>query len=172
MDSLIPVSPPSQQPAAVCVPMPSAESARAWMAGAPDSLVPLLLSYAGRTAVVAAGMYAAGKRQHLWRDAAAGTAVIELVLLSYFNAEQNRKTPNIPSQQHVQDWLQGKPGSFPPLIIDVIARTLEISAGIAFAGTKSHTFRDAFAGSLAVQTFITVYSIMMGSPCPQSSPTS
>lgn len=160
---LIPTALPAT--ASVCVTMPSAAAARDFVIGAPNSLGPLLLSYAGRTAVVAAGMAAAGKRDHLWRDAFAGTAVVELALLGYFCLDQNRHSTKIPTQEHIANLLQGKSNALLPVIVDVATRTLEIAGGMAIAGSRKNNLKYAFAGSLAVEALILIYSIAFGVPC-------
>jgi hypothetical protein len=159
--------------APVCASMPSATSARDFMAGIPGSVPHLLVSYAGRTAIVAAGMYAAGKREHLARDAAAGAALIELSLLTYFSFEKNRGSSEMPSQNNVAQFLNGQPQYAAPILADVLLRALEISAGVALAGgSGDRQLRDALAGSVAVQLFIVAYAITFGAPCPPYVPKS
>jgi hypothetical protein len=152
--------------APVCVPMPSATAARDFFLGTPGSLVHLILSYAGRTAIVAGGMYAAGKRDHVLRDAAAGTAIIEAAVLAYF-AVRPRPAADIPSQQHLSRFLQGHPEYILPILEDVTARALEIAGGMYLAGTRKGIVKGAIGGSLAVQLFITAYAVYFGKPCPQ-----
>lgn len=155
--------------APVCASMPSATAARDFMAGVPGSVPHLLVSYAGRAAIVAAGMYAAGKREHLARDAAAGAALIELSLLTYFGFEQNRNSSEIPSQNNLAKFLNGRAQYAVPILGDVLLRALEISAGMALVGgSGDRQMRDALAGSIAVELFILVYAVTFGAPCPQS----
>jgi hypothetical protein len=165
---LIPTTPPAAEP--VCTVMPSAEAARSFVLGTPGSIVPLFLSYLGRTSVVAAGMAAAGKRDHLLRDAAAGTAVVELGLLAYFSIGKNQNSSDIPTQQHIADLLQGKSNALLPVLIDVAVRTLEIAGGMALAGSKKDNLKYAIAGSLSVEALILMYSIAFGVPCQMTEP--
>jgi hypothetical protein len=156
--------------APVCASMPSATAARDFMAGRPGSIPHLLVSYAGRTAIVAAGMYTVGKRKNLVRDSAAGAALIELSLLTYFSIKQNQATSEMPSQNNVAQFLSGKPQYAAPVIGDVLLRTLEISAGMALVGgAGDHQLRDAFAGSVAIELFILAYAVAFGAPCPSQS---
>jgi hypothetical protein len=152
--------------APVCASMPSAIAARDFMAGRPGALAHMLVSYAGRTAIIAAGMYASGKREHLTRDAAAGAAVIEIALLTYFGFPKNQATDQVPSQHNLSQFLNGNMHAGIRVGIDVALRTLEISSGMAFVGQDPHRFRHALAGSLAVELFILSYLIAMGKPCP------
>ncbi len=146
--------------------MPSAASARDFMAGDPGSFPRLLVSYAGRTAVIALGMYAAGSREHLLRDAAAGAAVIEAGLLAYFDFEPNRATAQIPTQRHIAQLLNGNGRAAVSASVDVLLRMLEISGGMVLVGDQKHRFRYALGGSLAVEFFLFLYSIFLGKPCP------
>jgi len=146
--------------------MPSAVSARDFMAGVPGSFPRLLISYAGRTAVIAAGMYAAGSRQNVLSEAAAGAAVIEATLLAYFDDPQRRQSAQIPSQRHVAQLLNGDLRAGVSVGVDVFLRMVEISGGMVLVGNSKHMFRHALGGSLAVEFFLALYSVFMGEPCP------
>src|SRR5581483_2673546 len=148
----------TQPTAPVCATMPSAASARDFMAGAPGSFPRLLVSYAGRTAVIALGMYAAGSREHVVRDAAAGAAVIEAALLAYFDDPGNRASAQIPSQRHIARLLNGDLRAGVSAGVDVLLRMLEISGGMILVGNEKHRFRYALGGSLAVEFFLFLYS--------------
>jgi hypothetical protein len=161
----VPVDASPQVGAPVCASMPSATAARDFMLGVSGSIPHLLFSYAGRAAIVAMGMYVAGKRNHLARDAAVGAAVIELALLAYFGFEKNQHTDRLPTQYNVAQFLQGKPQYLVPMTADVLTRTLEIMGGLTLIGSTDHRIRDALAGSLAVELFILTYSVMFGEPC-------
>src|SRR5262245_39887498 len=92
--------------APVCAEMPSALAARDFMNGQPGSFWRLVGSYLGRTAIVAGGMHLAGRRDNLWRDSFAGTAVIEAMVILYFSNEENRKNATIYTQRNIAEFLQ------------------------------------------------------------------
>lgn len=146
--------------------MPSATAAREFVQNPSGSVPHLLGSYLGRTAVVAAGMYAAGKRKHVLRDAAAGTAIIEAVILAYFYAKP-RSNADLYTQQHVARFLQGDVKGLVPITEDVTIRAAEIALGMYLAGTRKDLVKDSIAGSLAVEALILGYSMMFGGPCPR-----
>lgn len=151
--------------AQVCTEMPSATSARDFMAGVHGSSVRLLLSYLGRTLVVAGGMYAAGKRSHIIRDAAAGTAILETLLLAYFSSERNRTTAIIPTQQHISQFLSGNARYAGPIAVDILVRTAELALGSYLAGSRKGILIPALGGSLAVEALIVLYVITQGRSC-------
>lgn len=152
--------------APVCVTMPSANSARDFMAGTPGSLTRLVVSYLGRTAIVAAGMAAAGKREHLWRDAAAGTAIIEAMILSHFSNPANQKTVAMETQQNIARFLQGNPQYILPILTDIVLRAGQIGLGMFIVGAQRSNPWEVISGSAAIELFIMLYTIMYGQPCP------
>lgn len=139
------------------------------MAGAPGSFPRLLVSYAGRTAVIAAGMYAVGSRENILRDAAASAAVIEAALLAYFDAEPSHATAQLPAQRHIEQLLNGNAQAGALVGVDIFLRMLEISGGMVLVGNQKHRFRYALGGSAAVAFFQFLYSIFLGEPCPPRS---
>lgn len=145
--------------------MPSATAALDFMNGVPGSLVHLLVSYLGRTAIVAGAMAAAGKRQHLWRDAAAGTAVIEAVVLLYFSSPEHRKSADIFTQTNIAAFLRGHPQYFLPILADIALRAGEIGTGMYLAGERKRNVKYALAGSVGVELFVLLYSIFFGKEC-------
>jgi len=125
----------------------------------------LLSSYVTRSLIVGLGMVAAGKRTHVVRDALAGTAVIEAVILAYFYAKP-RSSAELHTQQHVAQFLQGDTSAIIPITEDTLIRAIEIGFGMYMAGTRKGIVKDSLAGSAAVQALIIAYSMMAGRPCP------
>lgn len=146
--------------------MPSASAARDFMEGTPGSLAKLVASYVGRTAIVATGMAAAGKRENLLRDAAAGTAIIEALILTHFSNPENRKTADIETQQNISRFLQGNTQYILPIVTDIILRAGQIGLGMFVVGAKTSNAWEALAGSAAIELFIAIYTVMYGQPCP------
>lgn len=135
------------------------------MAGTPGSFSKLVISYLGRTAIVAAGMAAAGKREHVLRDAAAGTAIIEALILMHFSSPENRKSTDIQTQQNIAKFLQGNPQYALPILADVVLRAGQIGLGMFVVGAKNTNPWETIAGSAAIELFIAIYTVMYGQQC-------
>lgn len=145
--------------------MPSATAALDFMNGVPGSLKHLIISYLGRTTIVASAMALAGKRDHLLRDAAAGTAVIEAVVLLYFSAPEHRKSADIFTQTNIAAFLRGNPQYFLPILADIALRAGEIGTGMYLAGERERNVKYALAGSIGVELFVLLYTIYFGKEC-------
>ena len=159
----------AQTAAPACEVPPSATSARDVVHGVPGSLLPLLVSYAGRTAIVAGAMYVAGKRDRVWLHAAAGVAVIEAALLLWYGRERARGVdpracPELPTATHAARLARGDWGALPAVALDVAARAAQLAAGMYLAGSRERTLTYALAGSLGVEAFLFVYPTVLPRP--------
>lgn len=66
-----------------CASLPSSTAAADLLHGNPGGLAGVVLSTAGRAALIGAGLYVAGEREHLVRNAVAGALAIEVFVLTW-----------------------------------------------------------------------------------------
>lgn len=68
---------------AYCASLPSSTSVSDMLDGKFDGFVGSIVSTAVRGGLIAGGLYIAGDRKHLWRDALAGALAIETFVILY-----------------------------------------------------------------------------------------
>lgn len=162
---------------AICDAPPSATAARDLVAGDPAALPRVVLSYLGRAAMVGGAMYLAGARTHVLRDALAGTAVLELLILLWFARDEERRRsdlarrdpaapppgcPELPTSRAARALARGDFGALPRVALDVTLRGAELAAGMYLAGSRDlgPLARDALAGSLGVELFLVAHAAL------------
>jgi hypothetical protein len=80
------VNPPS------CNSLPSSDAAADLVDGKPSGLWGVVTTGLGRAALISVGLYLAGEREHVVRNALAGALAIETFVLGYVAYKKHRET--------------------------------------------------------------------------------
>ncbi len=147
-----------------CATVPSATAAADFLRRQPGSLGHLAVTMAGRTAIVALGLYAAGFRKGVWPTAFGGVLALELAILAMLYVRDAPAgdpadyCPTLPTVDSAGDLLDGKPGALLRVAGDTLVRAGEMGIGMWLAGGSEQIVAKALAGSVTIEAFVVAWT--------------
>lgn len=133
-------------------PFPSAQAATECLEGVPGGCVRSLGWTLKRTALLATGMYLAGERRDLWKKVRAGSLAVQAIVMVDTALRPPEKRGQVLSSLAALD------GSPLAILATWVGRSAIVWAGLQMAGQKRHAWRNAFAGTAAIEVAVLMWA--------------
>jgi hypothetical protein len=128
---------------------PSGEGALALLQGRPGGLVASAWWTAQRAALLAAGIYALGERERVWKKALIGSLVVEAVVIASVAAGGKALVPSAAAA------LNGGPVA---ILGTYLARSALVAGGLYAAGERKNAIRNGLAGCAAIELVVLAWA--------------
>ena len=131
---------------------PSAQAAADCLAGVQGGCVRSAGWTLKRTALLATGMYLAGERHDLWKKVRAGSLAVQAIVM----VDTALRSPEKRGQ--VLSSLAALSGSPLAIVATWLGRSAIVWAGLQLAGQKRHAWRNALAGTAAIEVAVLLWA--------------
>ena len=114
-----------------------------------------------RSALSAGGIAAAGLwNDRAWRNAFAGSALIQAVILAYAYGTGVKESTTLPSWAPARALVRGDWNAVFPVITMVLGRSVLLGAGMYLAGEREKIVEQSLAGSMALELSVLLKASM------------